>query len=153
MRRSAPLSRARLWLLALPLAGCAAEPACPPPVDGPERTEFRLRLRPLVQYTPCLGPPAPARFVARERELSNRKAALIERVRRSPVAEDHVRLVREDEEANRHVTASECSMLYWNNPEAPENVATYPAGLEADRRELEAAEAAFARVMAACEAS
>jgi hypothetical protein len=140
-------------LLLLLLAGCMAEPICPPPADGPERTEFRLRLRPLVQHRPCPGPPAPARFVAREGEQSRREAALIERVRRSPLAEDYVRLVREDEEANRNVTASECSMLYWNDPEAPENVATYPAGLDRHRRELEAAEAAFARVMAACKAS
>ena len=91
--------------------------------------------------------------MAREGELSRREAALIERVRRSPVGEDYVRLVREDEEANRNINATDCSMPFWNNPEAPENVAAFPARLEASRRELEAAEAAFARVMAACRAS
>jgi hypothetical protein len=138
-------------LLSLLLAACAAADCLPPP-ESAERTEFRLRLRLLVHLSQCPAPPTPARFQAHQLELSRRKAALVERVGRSPVAEDLARVRREDEEGNRNVNEAECAMLFWDRPEDPENVAAYPARLEADLRELRAAEAAFARVMAGCKA-
>jgi len=136
----------------LPLAACAAARDCPPPPDSAERTELRTRLRPLVHFSQCPGPPTPAAFQARDIELSRRKAALLERVGRSPVAEDLARVRREDAEANRLVNEADCAMPFWNTPEAPENVAAWPARLEAERQELRTAEAAFARVMAGCSA-
>lgn len=139
-------------LFTLLLAACAATDCLPPP-DSPERTEFRLRLHPLIRISQCPGPPTPVAFQARELELSRQKAALIERVGRSPVAGDLARARREDEEANRHITAAECSLPFWDRPEDPENVAAYPAQLQVVRQELQAAEAAFNRVVAACKAS
>lgn len=59
---------------------------------------------------------------------------------------------REDAEANRNVNEADCAMPFWNQPEAPENIADFPARHEAERRELLAAQAAFARVTAACRA-
>jgi hypothetical protein len=109
-------------------------------------------LQPLIHRPQCPGPPTPAAFQAQELELSRRKAALLERIGRSPLAEDLARATREDEEANSLVTASECSLPFWDRPEDPENVATYPALLQADGKALEAAEAAFTRLIAACKA-
>lgn len=134
-------------LFALLLAACSTT-RCPPPADSPERAELRVRLQPLIHRSPCPGPPTPAAFQARELELSGRKEAFLARVRSSPVAEDLIRVEREDEEMNRSVMV-DCAMPFWDRPEDPENIAAAPARLEAERRELQIAEAAFARV-AAC---
>ncbi|HEX8512304.1 MAG TPA: hypothetical protein VF688_04285 [Allosphingosinicella sp.] len=135
---------------ALLLAACAAG-SCLPPPESAERTELRVRLQPLIHRSQCPGPPTPAFFQAQEIEYSRRKAALIERVGRSPAAEDLVRTRREDEEMNRNVTEAECNTMFWDRPDDPENVAAYPARLRGDLQELRAAEAAFERVVAACE--
>jgi hypothetical protein len=137
-------------LLALLLVACAGAVQCPPAPDSPERTELRLRLRPLVHISQCPGPPTPKAFEARQADLSRKKTALIERVARSRVAEDLARVSREDQEANRMVNEADCAMPFWDRPEAPENIAAYPARLDAERIELLAAEAAFLRVAAAC---
>ena len=138
--------------LALLLAACTAAVQCPPPPDSPERTELRRRLQPLIHFSQCPGPPTPAAFQARQLELFNQKQAFVERVGRSPLAEDLARVRREDDEANRLVNEADCAMPFWNRPEDPENVAAWPARLEAEREKLRAAEAAFARVMA-CKAA
>lgn len=57
---------------------------------------------------------------------------------------------REDAEANRNVNEADCAMPFWNQPEAPGNIAAFPAELEAERQKLLAGQAAFARVTAAC---
>ncbi|HEX9964359.1 MAG TPA: hypothetical protein VGB04_05180 [Allosphingosinicella sp.] len=133
------------------LGACVASPRCPPP-DSAARNELRTSLHPLVRISQCPGPPTPAAFQLAAGEISRRKAALIDRVARSPLAEDLARVKREDEEANRHLTAAECALPFWDRPEDPENVAAYPALLDAERRELEAAEKSFAQAIAGCPA-
>lgn len=136
--------------LVLLLAACTAAVQCPPPPDSAERTELRRRLQPLIHFSQCPGPPTPKAFEARQVELLNQKQAFVERVGRSPVAEDLARVRREDDEANRLVNEADCAMPFWNRPEDPENVAAWPRLLQAEREKLLAAEAAFLRVAAAC---
>ncbi|HEX8224347.1 MAG TPA: hypothetical protein VF605_11080 [Allosphingosinicella sp.] len=135
-------------MLALLLAACTAA-ACPPP-ESAERTELRERLWPIAKMSPCPGPPTPRIFQARHAALHRGRGALLERVRGSPLAEDLARINREQQELERIVNEGDCAVPFWNRPEDPENIATYPALLEAKERELQAAEAAFARASAAC---
>jgi hypothetical protein len=123
---------------------------CPPPPESAERAELRTRLRPLIHVSQCPGPPTPKSFEAREAELSREKAALIERVGRSPVAEDLARVRREDKEANRMINEADCAMPFYDRPEDPENVAAWPRLLAAEREKLVFAEAAFLRIADAC---
>ncbi len=148
-RRSHPIQPRAAASLALLLAACAAGD-CLPPAEAPERAEFRARLHPLVARVQCPGGPTLTHLRAQESEHSRRKEVLIERVRRSRLAEDLARVKREDEEMNRNLTAAECDLRFWNTPADPENVARSRARLRAERQALEAAEAAFARVVAAC---
>jgi hypothetical protein len=134
--------------LVLSIAACAAAVDCPRPPDSAERTELRKRLWPLVRISQCPPPPTPRAFEGRQAELFRRQAALIDRVDHSPVAEDLVRVRREQQEASGLVSEADCAMPFWDRPEDPENVAAYPGRLEAKRRELEAAESAFARATA-----
>jgi hypothetical protein len=132
------------------LFACAAAVQCPPPPDSAERTELRKRLWPIIHTSQCPGPPTPKAFVARQVDLYRQKAELIERIDRSPVAEDLARVRREVSEADRMVNEADCAMPFWDRPEAPENIAAFPARIEAKQLELLAAEAAFLRVEAAC---
>jgi hypothetical protein len=137
-------------LLALLLAACTAA-ACPPP-ESPERTELRKHLWPIAKMSQCPGPPTPRIFQARHAALHRGRAALLERVRGSPVAEDLARISREQQEAERYTFETDCAMPFWDRPEDPENIAAYPTLLEAKERELQVAEAASARATAGCPA-
>jgi hypothetical protein len=77
---------------------------------------------------------------------------LLERVRRSRVAGDLVRVRLEQQELERIANVADCAMPFWDRPEDPENIATYPALLEAKERQLQAAESAFSRATAGCPA-
>ena len=134
-------------MLALLLAACST-PACPPP-ESAERAELRQWLRSLVHVSQC-GGPTPAVFQAAEAEQSRREAAFLERVARSPLAEDLARSKREDEEMSKHIFEADCDLTYWDRPDAPGNVARYRATLEYDRQNLLTAESAFARAIALC---
>lgn len=136
-------------LLLASASACAAGDCLPPPGSA-ERVALRWHLHPLVHRSQCPGPPTPSAFHAQELELSSRKEALLARIRSSRVAEDLARVEREDEEANRYVNEADCSLPFAGRPEDPKNIATYPALIEADRRELAEAEAAFNRAVAAC---
>jgi hypothetical protein len=129
------------------LAACSAAD-CPPP-ESPERTELRLWLRSLVHVSQC-GGPTPSAFQAAAAEQSGREEAFLDRVRRSPLAEDLARAIREDREASAHVFEADCNMTYWNQPDAPGNVAAFRAQLDYERQNLQTAQAAFARAIAGC---
>lgn len=94
--------------------------------------------------------PTPTIFRKAADEQSRREAAFLERVGRSPVAEDLARARREDQEMSAHIFEADCDLTYWDRPDAPGNVARYRATLDYDRENLIAAEAAFARAVAAC---
>jgi hypothetical protein len=137
-------------LLALLLAACSAAD-CPPPADSAERTELRNWLRSIVHLSQCEGP-TPTVFQAAAAEQSRREAAFLERVGRSPLAEDLSRAKREDEEMSGHIFEAECDLTYWDRPDAPGNVARYRARLDYDRQNLLTAQAAFEQAVARCPA-
>lgn len=148
--RAIPTSRPNAALLALLLAACSADD-CPPPPESAERAELRKWLGALVHVSQCQGL-TPTVFQAARDEQSRREAAFLERVERSPVAEDLARAKHEEDVISRHTFEAECDLTYYDRPNAPPYVARYRASLDYDRENLRTAEAAFAAAMAGCTA-
>lgn len=112
---------------------------------------MRRALGPLVRHSQCAGP-IPAVFQAQAAEVTHRETALLERVGRSPIAEDLARARREEQETSDITHESDCDMTNWDRPDSPGNVAIHRAKLDYDRQALQEAEAAFARAIAGCPA-
>ena len=112
--------------------------------------EFRLYLGGLVHVSQCRGPATPTALQAQEGEFSRRKAAFLARLPASPLAEDLAQAIREDEAWSRNVNEAECVLYDWDKPDTPRNIADYRVGFEQERRQLDRAEAAFARLTARC---
>lgn len=133
-------------MLALLLAACSSAD-CPPPPETAERVELRQWLGSLVYVRQCHGP-TPTAFQAAEAEQERREAAFLERVGRSPLAEDLAEAKRKAREMSAGIFEAECDLTYQDRPDAPANVARYRASLDYERENLRTAEAAFARAMA-----